>query len=141
MPSKNPTTSLTGIVRRLTVKKESNGTNQTGSSPPKDDLVLRQHSESAPRPSGTERRSKTMSGLGSFKKPRLSFRSSSPDLQREESSPVPPPRSKKKQRSGSQFYDHEDITRRIIEPKDFPELNLRDKDVRELLLLLRPVSY
>ncbi len=89
------------------------------------------------------RRSRTFAGNGSYKKPpRISFRNKSPD-EAEDIVPVAPPRSKKKkktQRSGSQFYDNEDITRRIIEPRDFPELNLKDKDARDLLLMLRPVS-
>ncbi len=104
---------------------------------------MKQYSESPPQTRKAERRSKTFAGSGSYKKPRLSFHNKSPD-EAEDVVPLAPLRTKKlkkrTQRSGSQFYDNEDITRRIIEPRDFPELNLKDKGAKELLLMLRPVS-
>ncbi len=134
---KAPTSS---IIRRLTQRRASSPNDPAGSSPP-DEGETRQNLESPPQK--IQRRSRTFDGNGSYKKPpRLSFRNKSPD-EAENIAPVASPRSKKKkktQRSESQFYDNEDITRRIIEPRDFPELNLKDKDARDLLLMLRPVS-
>ncbi len=140
-----PTSSITGkLVRRFTLRRPSSP-ELTGYSPSGEGgVVLRHSSESPPQPRKAVRRSKTFTGSSSsFKKPHLSFRGNSSAEENEEPAPVVSPRVKKKkstQRSGSQFYEHEDITRRIIEPRDFPELNLKDKNAKELLLMLRPVN-
>jgi len=145
---RNPTSSITGIVRRLTLRGASSPQEceESENSPPDGGVEMRHTYDSPPQKRREVRRAKTFSGGGGFKKNRLSFLSSnrnSSESEREETvTPVPPPRTKRKNRAAtSTFYDDGDnITRKVTEPREFPELNLRDKDGKGLMLMLRPVS-
>ena len=120
---------------RLTLKRQSspNG-DPTGTSPP-EGVEIRQHSESPPQVRRTERRAKTISAFSI--RPRLSFRTKSPE-------PVPTDdfltRRKSRGGSNSQFFEANELTKHITEPRDFPKLDLKDKETGELLRMLRPVS-
>ena len=42
--------------------------------------------------------------------------------------------------SNSQFFEANELTKHITEPREFPKLDLKDKETGELLKMLRPVS-